>query len=142
MPSQRLIEYAKKASQLSDCEHKLAAILYKGGSILRITPNEYKTMQYRKKYFFHDAPSRHAELSCIHNVPRDIIKKCSMLVVRVNKKLELQSAKPCYACVGALFDSGIRKVYYSSYSGEILKLNFDEFRDGKYRKEIYQNYQR
>jgi tRNA(Arg) A34 adenosine deaminase TadA len=140
MPSKRIIESVIKACQNSDCEHKMAACLYKGGSILRITNNQDKTMQYRKKYFPHSTPTRHAEMNCIHGVPRDVISECSMLVIRISKNNQLKSAKPCFACVNAIYDSGIRKVYYSSYSGEIVKLDFDELLQGIYTKEIFKNF--
>jgi len=140
MPSKKIIQYALNACKKSSCIHTLAAVLYRGGSVLRICPNEIKTIQYRKKYFPHGQPSKHAEINCIHNIPRDVIMKCSMLVVRIDKKGELKSAKPCYACVNALYDAGIKKVYYSSYTGEILKLDFNELIQGKYTKESFKIY--
>lgn len=137
-----IIDNVIKACEKSVCEHKLAACLYKGGAILRISNNQDKTMLYRKKYFSHATPTRHAEMNCIHGVPRDVLSGCSLLVVRVNNEKELRSAKPCFACVNAIYDAGIRKVYYSSYSGEILKLNFEELLQGKYVKEYFGNFQR
>ena len=142
MPSKRIIESVIKACDKSDCEHKMAACLYKGGSILRISNNQIKTIQYRKKYFSHATPTRHAEINCIHGVPRDVIARCSMLVIRIGNNKELRSAKPCLACVNAIYDSGIRKVYYSSYSGKIEKLNFEDLLLGIYKKEIFKNFQR
>jgi hypothetical protein len=142
MPSKTIIKYAKNACKKSDCEHSLAAVLYKGGAVIRVACNENKTIAYRKKYFQHGEPSRHAEMNVIHSIPRDVITKCSLLVVRINKKGNLTSAKPCIACASALNDAGIKKVYYSSYTGEIIKLNFSELSDGKYVKENYLNYSR
>ena len=139
MPSKTIIEYAKKACKKSECEFTLGAILYKGGSILRISSNELRPMAYRKKYFSHGEPTAHAEMAVINNFPRDVIEKCSLLVVRVSKSGDLKSAKPCLACANALYDAGIKKVFYSSYSGEILKLDFNELINGKYTKEIDDN---
>lgn len=140
MPSKRIIEYAINACKESTCEHQLAAILYKGGSVIRVVSNCAKTIAYRKKYFQHGEPSRHAELNAIHLIPRDVISGCSMFVVRVNKKNELRSAKPCEACAWSLFHAGIKKVYYSSYSGEILKLDFNELLSGNYAKEDFRDF--
>jgi tRNA(Arg) A34 adenosine deaminase TadA len=142
MPSKTIVRYAKNACKKSSCEHSLAAVLYKGGAVIRVACNENKTLAYRKKYFSHGEPSRHAEMNVIHGIPRDVITKCSMLVVRLNKKNELSSAKPCIACASALYDAGIKKVYYTSYTGEILKLDFNELSEGKYVKENYLNYTR
>ena len=134
MPSKKIIEYAKNACLKSTCEHALGAVLYKGGAILRIASNEIRPMAYRRKFFSHGEPTAHAEISVINNIPRDVIEKCSMLVVRLSKTGELRSAKPCLACATALREAGIKKVFYSSYSGEILKLDFKEL-DGEYSKE-------
>jgi len=136
MASKAIIARAKTACNKSTCEHRVAAILYKGGSVLRASCNDIRTMGYRKKYFFHGEPSRHAEMNAIHGIPRDVISKCSMLVLRLDKQGEIRSAKPCHACASALLDAGIKKVYYTSYSGDILKLDFDELISGNYKKEI------
>ena len=140
MPSRTIINYAKKACKESTCEHQLAAVLYKSSAIIRISPNENKTLAYRKKYFHHGEPSRHAEMNVIHGIPRDVIARCSLLVVRVNKKGELTSAKPCIACARALYDAGIKRVFYSSYSEDILKLDFNELLLGAYKKEDYNEF--
>lgn len=140
MPSKQIIKQAFQACKNSNCEHTLAAVLYKGGSSIRVCPNNNKHIAYRKKYFAHGEPSRHAEMNAIHGVPRDVVSKCSLIVVRLDKNNVLRSAKPCLACATALFDSGIKKVYYSSYSGEILKLDFNELIYGNYCKEYYLDY--
>ena len=135
MPSKTIINRAINACKKSKCDHTLAAVLYKGGSVLRVACNDNKTLQYRKRYFAHGEPSRHAEMNVLHGMPRDVIVGCSMLVVRINKRNQIMSAKPCHACAMALYDSGVRRVYYSSYSGEILKLDFGELLNGNYSKE-------
>lgn len=137
MPSQSIIKRAKFACLKSKCDHTLAAILYKGGAVIRSACNESKTIGYRKKYFSHGEPSRHAEINAIHGIPRDVIEKCSLLVVRLDKKGNLKSAKPCIACANALYDSGIKKVFYSNYAGDILKLDFCELTNGNYSKEHF-----
>jgi cytidine deaminase len=140
MPSKLIIKSAMIACKKSSCEHTLAAVLFKGGSIIRACPNENKALAYRKKYFEHGEPSRHAEMNAIHGIPRDVISKCSLLVIRLDKKNQLKSAKPCRACAKALYDSGIKKVFYSSYSGEIVKLDLNEIVNGNYTKELFCNY--
>ena len=140
MPSKTIIKYAMDACKKSSCEYQLAAVLYKSSAVIRVVYNENKTLGYRKKYFSHGEPSRHAELSALHNMPKDVTAKCSLLVVRVNRLGELKSAKPCIACAQALKNAGVKKVYYSSYSGEILKLDFNELSSGNYSKEQCDNY--
>ncbi len=140
MPNKKIIRHAFNACRKSECEHQLAAVLYKGGAVIRIATNNIKTMQYRKKYFSHKEPSRHAEMNAIHGIPRDVIERCSLLVVRLDRKNRIKSAKPCEACAKALYDAGIKKVYYTSYSGDILKLNFDDVYYDQYKKEDYRKY--
>lgn len=137
MPSQTIIRCAKNACERSSCEHSLAAVLYKGGAVIRVACNDSKTIAYRKKYFSHGEPTRHAEMNAVHGIPRDVISKCTMLVVRLSKRYGLTSAKPCHACASALLEAGIKGVYYSSYSGDILKLDFNELYNGTYVKEKY-----
>lgn len=136
MPSKAIIQQARNACKKSTCEHTVAAVLYKGGAVIRATCNDIRPMAYRKKYFDHGEPSRHAEMNAIHGIPRDVISKCSMFVLRLDKKGLIRSAKPCSACASALYNAGIKKVYYTSYSGDILKLDFNELISGNYRKEI------
>lgn len=140
MPSKSIIQYAKNACKKSACEHMLAAVIFKGGAVIRVACNENKPLSYRKKYFTHGEPSRHAEMNVIHGIPRDVISGCNLLVVRLNKKGELRSAKPCLACAKALYDAGLKRVFYSSYSGDIVRLNFDELIEGNYSKEHICNF--
>jgi hypothetical protein len=140
VPSKTIINAAKKACSKSCCEHTLGAVLYKGGGILRICCNVNKHMSYRRKYFEHGFPTRHAEMNVIHQIPRDVLEKCSVMVIRLNKKGEIKSAKPCIACALSLYHSGVKHVYYSSYSGEILKLDYRELLSGNYQKEYVYNY--
>lgn len=135
MPSKKIIEYAIKQANSSEGEFRLAAVLYKGGSVLRIVSNSPKRLGYRQKFFWHGEPSRHAELSAIHAIPRDVITKCSLLVVRVNRAGELTSAKPCEACAMALHNAQIKKVYYSSYDGTIKKFDLNQINFDNYTKE-------
>ena len=137
MPSKTIIRHALAACEKNTGEHRLAAVLYKGGAVIRVATNNLKAIGYRRKYFDHDEPSRHAEMNAIHGIPRDVIEGCSLLVVRIDRYGALKSAKPCRACAMALYDSNIKKVFYSSYSGEILKLNIKDAYNENYKKEDY-----
>lgn len=142
MPSKVIFNRALNACKSNSCEYKVAAVLYKGGSVIRIAQNNEKYIQYRRRYFEHGEPTRHAEINAIHSIPRDVIAGCSMLVLRLDSKNRIRSAKPCLACAKSLFDSGIKRVFYSSYSGEILKLDFSELINDNYNKEFFCDYER
>lgn len=122
MPAKNIINAAIKAAKMSDNEYKMAAVLFKGGAIIRIATNSTKTIQYRKKFFKFD-PTRHCEMAVMHNVPRDIIKECSIFIVRINNHNQLASGKPCSACIAALKEAGVSKAYFTNYLGGIDKIN-------------------
>lgn len=135
MPSKMIVKEAVKHAKNGEGEYKLAAVLYKGGSVLRIACNSHKALGYRRKYFWHGDATRHAEMNAIHGIPRDVIQGCSMLVVRVNANGELVSSKPCGACAKMLVDSDIKKVYYSNYDGRIVRLDLNTIDFKNYEKE-------
>ena len=140
MPNSSIIRKAFYACEHNNHDMRLAAVLFKGGSVLRVATNSKKHINYRKKYFAHGEPSRHAELSAIHAIPRDVLSGCSLLVVRLDRRGNIKSAKPCVACANALYDAGVRKVWHTSYSGEIVKFNFNELNNENYYKENYKEF--
>jgi len=135
MASKSILNYAVKQAILNPHESKLCAVLYKGGSIIRSSFNTSQHIGYRADVF-EFAPTRHAEQSVLHNVPRDILSSCSILVVRVNRKNEIVSGKPCKACLQAIQKSGISKLEFSNYLGEIEKVNAQLIDVDRWKKEI------
>jgi tRNA(Arg) A34 adenosine deaminase TadA len=107
----------------NDHDFKIAAVVFKGGSIIRGSINTEKFIGYRKN-IFEFIPTRHAEIMCLHNMPKSKLEGCSMIVVRVNRANNgvLSAAKPCKACMTAIKSAGIKKVYYSDYDGTIKKI--------------------
>ena len=135
MASKSILCYSIKQAILNPHESKLCDVLYKGGSIIRASHNTSQHIGYRADVF-EFAPTRHAEQSVLHNVPRDILSSCSMLVVRVNRKNEVVSGKPCRACLQAIQKSGISKLEFSNYHGEIEKINPQLMDINNWKKEI------
>jgi len=43
-----------------------------------------------------------------------------IIVIRINKKLQLRNSRPCKDCIDELKQIGIRKVYYSNDNGDIV----------------------
>ena len=63
--------------------------------------------------------SQHAETHCMMGVK----KADTVLVVRLSRSTGgLTMSKPCDLCVNFLRDKGIRKVYFSTWSGEIEEM--------------------
>ena len=65
--------------------------------------------------------SLHAEQKTILFTQKNL-KRCSILVVRINKEDKLIYSKPCKLCWCLIIDSGISKIYYSDKDGEIKLL--------------------
>jgi tRNA(Arg) A34 adenosine deaminase TadA len=122
MPALNIVNFAIKTAKQSKEDFRLAAVLFKGGAILRGAANSGKSIGYRRGIFPFE-PTRHSEIAVIHNVPRDILKKCGVLIVRVDKNNQLTSARPCRACMLAFQQANMSKVYYSNYQGKIDKIN-------------------
>jgi tRNA(Arg) A34 adenosine deaminase TadA len=116
-----IIKLVKEASK-HDGEYKIAACLFKGGNILNIATNTKQYIGYRRDKFKFE-PTRHAEINCIHNIARDLISSSCMLVLRTNAYDKLTCAKPCKSCISILKEVGIKKLYYSDYSGKLIKIN-------------------
>jgi tRNA(Arg) A34 adenosine deaminase TadA len=138
MPAKNILNTAIKYALQSEEDYRVAAVLYKGGAILRCAANSIKFIGYRKNIFPFE-PTRHAEVSVIHNMPRDVSAKCSLLVVRVSKEGTLVSAKPCKACFEAIQQACISKLYYSNYEGDIIKINPLKVNIEEWKKETIPN---
>lgn len=136
MPSKNIVNIAMIAASTSEDVWKMAAVLFRGGAIIRVAVNSKKFIGYRRELFEFD-PTRHAEINVCHNMPREVLKSCSMLVVRVSRKRgKLTSAKPCKACMRAMQLAGISKVYFSNYDGKLIKVNPSNINIDTWEKEF------
>lgn len=98
------------------------AFIYKRNTLLSIGQNSYKLnpkalalanrfgVNKTKKY-----PSLHAEISAISKIwGREYIDgSMKMVVIRLNRKLELKNSKPCKSCSQVIQSLGIDRVWYS-----------------------------
>ena len=120
--SHTLIELAIKTASKSTSYYRLGAVIFKGKRIIscgfnRTDINPFvQPITTRMKKF-----SIHAEHAAILNAHTKIVG-CSILVVRINKKLELRLAKPCEKCLYLLNYVGIKNIYFSTSEGNIEKL--------------------
>ena len=118
MTSGILKKALREVEKSSHHQFKVAAIIFKGKSILSSGVNGIRSCSKLNKRFQEWENSLHAEQSCIINARR-CLKGASMLVVRVNKKGDLRMAKPCGMCAGFISAVGIKEVYYTTSTGEI-----------------------
>jgi len=134
LPSSRIIKTAIKTALDSKHEFTVGCVVYSGSTIIKTACNTSQYLGYRKNLFLY-IPTRHAELNAIHGVEREVLKQASVLVVRVDRKGKLVSAQPCSACLKGLIKAQIRRVYYSNYQGEIVRLDLDNVDLKTYEKE-------
>lgn len=95
--------------------------MYRHGAVVfskkRPTGKGYNSLKSRPllkdkyKYF-----STHAECQSILNAKG---KGDTLIVVRILKNGQLSESKPCNKCLAFAKDYGIKKIYYSTWSGEI-----------------------
>lgn len=99
-----------------DYQHRLGAILLKGGAVISIGINHTGSSKILRKYQ-HLRPQTlgiHAEVSAILGITKAEASKCVLIVGRVNSKGIFGLAKPCPMCQEILREMGVRKVYYTT----------------------------
>lgn len=135
-------DMARRVALNSDFKgtHLGTVIVYKG-RIVSTGYNSKKTHVVQKKYnqkyrTFNksDKPIRdslHAEISALVAIPKCVennidYSKCKIYIYRVcsGKRLKMGLAYPCSACLKAIEDKGIRKIYYTTDSGFAMEERF------------------
>lgn len=98
------------------CPH--FAFLVKKGKILSAgTNNIRKTVPTAHKNGY-PYPYRHAEIDSILSAPRFInFKKCTLVVIRVNKNGEILMSRPCKHCRNFIKKFNFKEVIYSTDEG-------------------------
>ena len=94
-------------------------VIFKGGRILATSTNiaKHSRLSANNKILRH----RHAEM--------EAIKKCGwpygakMFILRVTKGNKVALAMPCRMCMGKIFSSGIKTIYFTDNNGGIVKIS-------------------
>lgn len=110
----------KEAQTPNDARHNLGAVLFKGGKVVSSGRNGRRHARNPHPKYKKAVDSLCAEKAAILKARSDL-RGASILVVRVSKAGELLLAKPCDTCKLYLDYVGIRWVYYSDSSGQIVK---------------------
>jgi len=134
MPLSSIIDKLHSKAQNSIIDHKLAAAIISHNKILgRPYCNTPKNIPYLKQ-----EGTIHAEINAIlhmknnknkvnnfmlHKVERIALHKVDILVIRVNRYNQRCNARPCYNCLLTMQKMGIRRVYYSVSSIDIVYEN-------------------
>lgn len=110
MKLSRLAKIATDEAHKSTHHYKLGAVIFKHGKVLSKGFN--KTNRGVAKDYGHWSGSLHAELAAIIGARADT-KGTSLLVVRSTGGI----SKPCEACMAAMKEAQIKKVYYNDSNG-------------------------
>lgn len=122
-PSSRLIDACKAVTMSSEGvgkrnSYRVGAILFEKNRILEARTNSRKTHPALAK--FTKWPYLHAETSCLISHGLGNCTGTSLLVLRMHRdNTTLSCAKPCPVCEGLLELSGVKRVYYSDWNGDI-----------------------
>ena len=112
---------AIKAALLSQFyAHRVGVALFKGATQVAVGYNQHKTHPLNNCF------TQHAEFNSLlkySNKPQ--FKNLTMYVARLTRTDRISLSKPCPECQKAIWDAGIRKVFYTDYAGELKELIFD-----------------
>jgi deoxycytidylate deaminase len=113
-----ILKLAIKEAQKSEFKHRHGCIIFKGSHIISTGYNKVRYCKKLDKRYRKWMNSLHAEQKTIL-FTREDLKRCSILIIRINRNNELCHSKPCKLCQSLISDVGINKIYYSDKSGKI-----------------------
>jgi len=123
-PNSKLDEHIKLLRKLADhsaLPNKHSACLIKRDKIFSFGYNKYI-----KKDKINNQDIKftiHAEIDAMCKLDNKLVKGLDILIIRIgncSKTSKLRNSRPCNSCINKLLQRGIRKVYYSNESGEIV----------------------
>lgn len=97
---------------------KLGAVLFKGKNVYAAKHNSYKTHPALAR--ISEYPHLHAESACCLAHGLDNCGGLDLLVTRVDSLGRRAMARPCPTCDMLLRSVGIKKVYYTGMTGELV----------------------
>ena len=91
------IEAAILQAKKSPCAYRHGAILINKSKIINKGFNQMRPAAWVRFNRNRDFASwtMHAEISCMHKVPREVLRGKTLVVVRINKSGNLVNSKPC-----------------------------------------------
>ncbi len=110
---------------------KTVAFLIRQNKIIAFGVNSFKTDPkqrkwqrrcYYKEYDNYIYNRRHAEIDCIARTPHDTdFSKCEMVVLSKKKDNSFRLAKPCPACMAAIQNKKIKRIWFSTYDNDVIE---------------------
>lgn len=112
----------KEAEKSNMPVFKVGAVIFDGKRIISSGHNKKGICSRIHPKYQNDRDSVHAEQNAIIKVKDWVtLSGTSMIVVRLNKSGHMSMGYPCKMCLNMMDHVGIKEVYYSDYSGEILR---------------------
>jgi deoxycytidylate deaminase len=121
MINSSIIKTTIKEAQKSNFRHRHGCVIFNGSRIIATGFNEIRYCSKLNKKYRKFINSLHAEQKTIL-FTQSPIKRCSLLIIRINKENKLVNSKPCKMCQALIADVGITKVYYSNKLNQIQML--------------------
>jgi deoxycytidylate deaminase len=121
--SKKYFDVALAASKLSDYARiRIGAIIVHNNDIISVGFNRIKSHPIQKKYniyrgFRNENSYIHAEMAALVKTKHLDLKGASIYISRNNGNGENAICKPCAACMKAILDRGIRKIFYTTNEG-------------------------
>ena len=125
MYNSMIIEELKEKARSSDIASKhAAAIIPNRKNNTRGAPIICESNKYLKNKIIVDGNTYyktiHAEIKVTTKMPRRYLKNIDIIVIRVSSNGMLKNSRPCNNCIDKLTKLGIRKIYYSTDTGDII----------------------
>ena len=118
-----IIQLAIEVASYSILRQRVGAVIFRGSRVIATGYNETSFCGKIHPKYKHFPESIHAEQAAILNSPRRLLKGSSVLVVRYQRDDHgFSNAKPCQMCMAFLNFVNIKKIFYTTSSGEIVKL--------------------
>jgi dCMP deaminase len=109
----KFINLAIDEAKKGDHKQKVGCIIFDKKKIVSYGHNTSQRSARKLHPKFQRYPfSVHAEVDAILKAKTDL-KGMSILVIRVNRRNEFRTAKPCKNCLKYLYHVGIKKIFYS-----------------------------
>ncbi len=113
------IDLAVVQARKSNGGYRHGSVLFRGPRVLGLGHNELRHVSWVTSLPGDAGDTNltdwnvHAEVSCLHNVRKDLTAGADMVVVRIGRSGAIRLSQPCSRCLRTVTRQGVRRVYYS-----------------------------
>jgi len=115
------IEIARKASTKSRGFNSIhGCAIFKKDELISTGANIRRRVPKLAKYGY-EFCLLHAETTALLKADKEKLKGTTLIVIRVGRT-KICNSKPCAACVSMMIEAGVKKVIYSTCTGEMQEM--------------------